>query len=362
MLNRNNNKLNKLLRYLSTFCFVTASGSSSALYDAYSENEHSYKTAPVAENVNCPSKSVENYQANQLLACVNNKQPFQRIDIRSGLLATNHSGNWRYGWSDNNAFRVIASVKDNQQKILNYSKQTNQYRAQIKAWKNTDIIPKWSGLHAITRYQTADDLYLASIRYDGNVTIKVKHQGRYATLARTKLTNGVKKYLDESGTLATEQWYKINFSAVGEKLTLSLDGIELLSVNNQLLTEGTIGIRTDHVEAYLDDWLLVDSEKSIPETAVQVFNEQFFPEEAINKDCFTHNGQCFQAQNNQGIWETASDNLWFGNSIEYQDKHAIHAIEVVKLEAVNGDIDFAPNIEKRLNGELKHDNKGYYQT
>ena len=60
------------------------------------------------------------------------------------------------------------------------------------------------------------------MRYDGNVTIKVKYQGSYTTLAQTKLINGVKTYLDEKGHLAAGQWYKINFSVVGKNAGIKL--------------------------------------------------------------------------------------------------------------------------------------------
>lgn len=319
---------------------MTASSSASALYDDPSESETSYQLLSASENLKQSDKNLANNQSNQLLACVNDKSPILRFDITSGCLATQFSGGWKYGWSDNKTFRVIAVARDNLQQEIKYSKQTNQYRAQIKAWKNSNIIPDWSGLHAITRYQTADDLYIASIRYDGNVTIKVKFQGSYTTLAQTKLTNGVKNYLDESGHLATQQWYKINFSAIGEKLTLSLDGIELLSVNNKLLTDGKIAIRTDHVEAYLDDWLLVENEKVITE----ITNELVLSttKESHDQCCF-HNRQCFQAKNNQGVWETLS--------AEYQ-----------VIDPIIAKIDFVSVVTKIKNTELLIDKVAGYQT
>lgn len=253
MLNQKNFKFKKLFSYLSTFCFMTVSGSASAFYDAYPESEGPY-TSSTAENQPWLGENFESYQDAQLLECSNNKSSIQHFDITSGCLSTKSASDvangWRLGWTDDKVFRVVAIAKDSEGNKLKYSDQTNQYRAKIKAWKNQSNIPLWSGLHAFTRFQTSDDLYVASVRYDGNVTIKVKYQGSYTTLGQTTLSNGVKTYLDENGHLATGQWYKIKFSAIGSVLTLSLDGIELLSVNNDLLSEGTIGIRTDYVQTY----------------------------------------------------------------------------------------------------------------
>jgi len=317
------NRFTKLLRYLSTFCFVTASGSTSAL--------------PPVSKVSPSDKNIESEKSNHLVEYANEKLSIQRFDITSGYLTTKPSSSWKYGWSNDNAFRVIASQKDNRQQDIKYTNQTNQYRAQIKGWKNTNaIIPEWSGLHAITRYQTADDLYVASIRYDGNVTIKVKYQGNYATLAQKKLTNGVKKYLDENGHLATEQWYKINFSAVGEQLTLSLDGIELLSVHNELLAEGTIGIRTDHVETYLDDWLLVEGESAIHNPVIMGKNKFLLSKTKVHddNDLFNH-GQCLQAQNNKGVWETSNESPWLLDCVEHQKQTSIFPIKLTSTGAPN---------------------------
>jgi len=347
MLNNKRFKLKKLFSYLSTFCFVTASGSAAAFYDAYPESEGPYTTAPASENLPWLGEDFERYQETQLLECSNNKSPIQHFDITSGCLSAKASGSWKQGMTDDKVFRVVAIAKDELQQEIKYTDQTNQYRAKINSWKKNTTIPVWAGLHAFARYQTSDDLYVASIRYDGNVTIKVKYQGSYTTLAQKKLANGVKTYLDENGRLMTSQWYRINFSAIGTKLTLSLDGIELLSVNNSLLSEGTIGIRTDYVETYLDDWQLLESEGGgiqppvtpsitplpTPPPVIEEPNpvSEFIPgkSKVNNGDTISYNGQCYQAKNNPGVWETPSKNSWFWGSVSCPGTPAITPVPII---------------------------------
>ena len=104
MLKHKKFKLKKLFSYLSTFCFVTASGSVSAFYDAYPESEGPYTTAPVSENLPWLGENFESYQDGQLLECSSNKSPVQHFDITSGCLTTKASGDWKYGWSDDKVF------------------------------------------------------------------------------------------------------------------------------------------------------------------------------------------------------------------------------------------------------------------
>lgn len=325
MINNKMYKFRKLFSYLSTVCFVTASGSACAFYDAYPKTEASCTPVPASENLFLSDAKLESYQEAQLLECVNHKLLPKHLDIASGYLSTKVSGNWTFGGADGKVFRIIASTMDSLQQEIKYTQQTNQYRAKIHRWKDNAIISLGAGLQAFTRYQNADNLYVASVRYDGYVTIKVKYKGNYKTLAKTKLNNNTKNYLDDNGHLATGQWYKISFSAFEEKLTLSLDGVELLSVNNNLLSEGTIGIRSDSVEAYLDDWLLLDSD--VAKVEAPAISQVFMRGKATprNSDNFTYNGECYQAQNSPGIWCASQKDTWFWNNVECAAMQGINA-------------------------------------
>ncbi|WP_158260167.1 hypothetical protein [Photobacterium sp. GB-27] len=321
-------KLKKIFSYIGTFCLITASNSATAFYDAYPESEGPYISGSASENFTWSGEDFSSYPNSQQLECSNNKSAIDHFDVTSGCLQSKSVDSGKLGWTNDKVFRVVAIGKDSNGNEIKYTDQTNQYRAYIKAWKNSGTIPAWSGLHAFARYQTSDDLYVGSIRYDGNVTIKVKYQGSYTTLAQTKLSNSVKNYLNTEGKLAAGQWYDIHFSVVGNKLTLALDGVELLSVNNDLLTEGTIGIRTDNLSAYLDDWQLLSSNSTVidpptdpeiptdPETPAQVV--EFIPgkTKAINGEIYSYDGQCYQAKNSPGSWEVPSNASWFWDAVE----------------------------------------------
>lgn len=324
---KNHFKLKKTFSFIGTFCLITISSFAAAFYDAYPESEGPYISGPASENLQWLGEDFSSYPDGQQLECSNNKSPIDHFDVTSGCLQSKYVDSWKLGWTDDKVFRVIAIGKDSNGSEIKYTDHTNQYRAYIKTWKNSASIPAWSGLHAFARYQTSDDLYVASIRYDGNVTIKVKYQGAYTTLAQTKLTNGAKNYLNTDGKLAAGQWYNINFSAVGNKLILTIDGTVLLSVNNDLLTEGTIGIRTDYLSAYLDDWQLLPSDSTVidpptepeiptdPETPVQII--EFIPGQTkvSNGDLYSYNNLCYQAKNSPGSWEIPSSSSWFWNVV-----------------------------------------------
>ncbi|PSV52249.1 hypothetical protein [Photobacterium sp. GB-1] len=375
-------KLKKIFSYIGTFCLITASNSATAFYDAYPESEGPYISGSASENFTWSGEDFSSYPNSQQLECSNNKSAIDHFDVTSGCLQSKSVDSGKLGWTNDKVFRVVAIGKDSNGNEIKYTDQTNQYTAYIKAWKNSGTIPAWSGLHAFARYQTSDDLYVGSIRYDGNVTIKVKYQGSYTTLAQTKLSNGVKNYLNTEGKLAAGQWYDIHFSVVGNKLTLALDGVELLSVNNDLLTEGTIGIRTDNLSAYLDDWQLLSSNSTVidpptdpeiptaPETPAQVV--EFIPgkTKAINGEIYSYDGQCYQAKNSPGSWEVPSNASWFWDAVECIDNPSPPTDPELPTEPVpptdplppTTAVEFIPGSTKVKNGDTVTYNNICYQA
>ncbi|GAD31622.1 putative chitinase domain protein [Photobacterium leiognathi lrivu.4.1] len=375
-------RVKNIFNYIGSLCLLTSSSSAAAFYDAYPESEGPYISGPASENLQWLGEDFSSYIDVQQLECSNNKNAIDHFDVTSGCLQAKYVDSWKLGWTDDKVFRVVAIGKDSNGSEIKYTDQTNQYRAFIKTWKNSGSIPAWSGLHAFARYQTSDDLYVGSIRYDGNVTIKVKYQGAYTTLAQTKLTNGVKNYLNTQGKLAAGQWYDIHFSVVGNKLTLALDGVELLSVNNDLLTEGTIGIRTDNLSAYLDDWQLLPSDSIVvdpptdpeiptdPETPAEVV--EFIPgkTKVINGDIYSYDGQCYQAKNSPGSWEVPSNASWFWTAVECVDNPSPPTDPELPTEPVpptdplppTTAVEFIPGSTKVNNGDTVTYNNICYQA
>lgn len=163
--------------------------------------------------------------------------------MTSGSLFAKYAGTWRRGWTTTHNFRVLA-VGSSSGKKIRWTDQVAQYRGYISKWHSTSAVFK--GLHVFARYQTENDLYAASLREDGMVTIKRKHCDKYTTLAQ-------KSY----GPVSTGKWYALRFSAVGNTLEFRVDGKVVLTAKDDVLSWGTTGIRTDYADVYIDDWKLV---------------------------------------------------------------------------------------------------------
>jgi hypothetical protein len=101
------------------------------------------------------------------------------------------------------------------------------------------------GFKAFARYRSEDDLYVASWRFDGVVQIQRKLCGEYTALAVDQ----------DFGPPSPDVWHSIRFDAVGEELSLYLDGDLVLTTTSGSLSWGTAGIRIDSADgAYIDDW------------------------------------------------------------------------------------------------------------
>ncbi len=101
------------------------------------------------------------------------------------------------------------------------------------------------GFKAFLRYRTEYDLYVASWREDGVVQIQKKQCGVYTAL----------KVNYHYGAPAAGKWHTIKFTAVGDKLSLWLDGNFAMSVTDSTFSWGTAGIRIDSFDgSYIDNW------------------------------------------------------------------------------------------------------------
>ena len=151
---------------------------------------------------------------------------------------------------------MVTISRDEQGQKIKWTDQSMSYNAFIKKnqWDRKDMLDH-SGLHIFLRYQTSDDLYVASVRYDGKVTIKEKVSGLYETLAVTELPSA---YLDRNGNLNSGHWINLKASAIGTKITLYVNGVDVLSADSGSLEWGTTGIRTDKAEVFFDDFAMID--------------------------------------------------------------------------------------------------------
>ena len=99
--------------------------------------------------------------------------------------------------------------------------------------------PAWSGVHLFARYNTENDLYVASLRKDGFVVIKKKIRGEYTTLATSK------------GELTLGKWYVLAFCVENAKLSFYIDGVLILETNDSTLSSGTSGVRFDYAAVHI---------------------------------------------------------------------------------------------------------------
>jgi len=208
-------------------------------------------------------ENFESYANNAVVEASTNMTMRTHLDVTSGTLYGKHvtgSSTYKRGWNTTYDFRVVANGFDGSGAKVKWTDASNEYRANVNAWhaqdQNGDPIPVWSGLHAFARYQNNNNLYVASLRYDGQVTIKRKVNGTYATLADGDIASS---YLDAAGHLKTGQWFTLKFSVFGSDLKFYIDGTLVLIASDSSLAYGTIGIRTDYANVYLDDWKLLPS-------------------------------------------------------------------------------------------------------
>jgi len=231
----------------------------SASYEAFPANEGPYISGPASTQLPWAGENFENNNLG-VLECSYASNAINHFDVTSGCISTveqtTTSGQLLRGWVDSSVFRVLAIGRNSAGKEIKWTEQSAQYNAYIDRWHNGGDIPNWSGLHVFARYRSSDDLYVASLRYDGKVTIKRKWKGVYTTLAQGVMNNKTKTYLDENGKLSTGQWYLLNFSVVDKKLKFYVDGVLVLETETGTFSWGTTGIRTDNTDVYIDDWKL----------------------------------------------------------------------------------------------------------
>lgn len=172
-----------------------------ASYEAFPSNEGPYVSGLASVMLPWAGENFENADLGRL-ECSYASNVIDHFDVTSGCLSTvkqtTTSGYLLRGWIDDSVFRVVAIGKDETDREIKWTEQTAKYKAYIDHWHKNGEIPNWSGLHVLARYRSSDDLYVASLRYDGKLTIKRKWKGDYTTLAQGVLNNKTKAYLDQN--------------------------------------------------------------------------------------------------------------------------------------------------------------------
>lgn len=223
-------------------------------HDAFPASEDEpYTILAASANDKWIGENFESFQNGDIIECSNDKQAQDHVDVTSGCLKARNGGpKIREGWTDDFIFRMVTISRDDQGHKIKWTDQSMSYSAFIKnnQWDRKDMTD-YSGLHVFLRYQTSDDLYVASVRYDGEVTIKEKVNGVYNTLARSNLPSA---YLDRNGNLDSGNWINVKGSVIGTEITLYVNDVEMLAAYSDKLKWGTTGIRTDKAEVFFNDF------------------------------------------------------------------------------------------------------------
>ena len=218
-------------------------GYDSGVWDPYPGNNESYPKGKPSTALPWAGENFESYADGALIEASSAKSMRAHLDVTSGSLYAKHVGAYHRGWTTTYNFRVLA-VGLSGGKRIRWTDQTASYRGYLWNWHSS--ASSTNGLHLFARYQTENDLYVASLRYDGLVTLKKKHCGAYTTLAQKSF-----------GTPALKTWYTLELSAVGTNLGLKINGVVVLTAQDSTFSWGTTGIRTDYADVYFDDWKLV---------------------------------------------------------------------------------------------------------
>jgi hypothetical protein len=190
--------------------------------------------------INFPKINFENYNEDEIITNSKNN-PNELLTATSGLLTCKYDKGIKYAFTNTYNYRMLLTQKINDNMIkVAYNNSKITIIAKIEKWH--DNAPDWSGIHLFSRYQTEDDLYVASYRIDGMITLKKKINGKYYTLC-SNLYNPIK--------LNTE--YLLSFEVKDNQLIYYINNNKVLYCNDDELQYGVCGIRCDYCDLYLDN-------------------------------------------------------------------------------------------------------------
>jgi len=182
--------------------------------------------------------------------CASDKDRRSHLDVTAGCLeavAVSRYQRGRVHTTSDGYFRALALGHDDGGPLpVKWTDQAVEVRFFHRGRTGSTGYP---GFKVFARYRSEDDLYVASWRFDGVVQIQRKLCGEYTTLAIRR----------DLAPPSAEVWHRIRFEALGDRLTLWLDGTRRLETTSGTFSWGTGGIRIDSADGtYLDDWRVSD--------------------------------------------------------------------------------------------------------
>lgn len=171
------------------------------------------------------------------------------------------------GYHPQNIFRLVSRDKWKNLTQEAYFK-INKYNLSASSYRNQS-----NGLLFFNRYQDGDNLYYTGIRVDGFAVIKKKINGKYFTMAYSRIISGNYDRKKNPNLLPAKVWIGIksevrteNDGTVSIKIFLDREkngNWELIAnvIDNgkkyggkAFLDEGYVGIRTDFMDIEFDDY------------------------------------------------------------------------------------------------------------
>ena len=190
------------------------------------------------------NEDFRDYTMPAMVECSNNKGTRSHLDVTAGCLNAITGTRGQIVSTDGGAFRTLALgyTQADPAHAIRWTDQSIEYSFFYTATSGAGVLP---GFKAFARYNTEDDLYVASWRTDGVAQIQKKQCGVYTAL----------KVLKTFGAPAPNTWHRMRLDAIGNTLELYLDGVKVITVTDNAFASGTMGIRTDAMTgALIDDW------------------------------------------------------------------------------------------------------------
>lgn len=208
------------------------------VYDHYPGRSSQYPKGSPSE-FHFPKVDFKEFSNGQVIAKSSAKDPQAPLIVTSGVLSCDQYKGAKTGFTSTYNFRMLLNSMDSSMKRVGYTDLSMSYITSIANWHSSP--PSWGGMHVFLRYQTSNDLYVASLRYDGKVTIKKKVNGTYTTLK-----------VGEFGQPKAGETFHLNFKAEGNLLTFYVNEEMVLQTTDNSLSWGTTGIRMDYSDQFID--------------------------------------------------------------------------------------------------------------
>jgi len=120
-------------------------------------------------------------------------------------------------------------------------------------WNEPVLGEGWSGIHGYLRYRDDNHHLLLSLRRDGFVSIKARVCDEHETLLQREL-----------GPVEQGRWYHLVFRADGDRFSMAVDGVQVVTVVDDRYPHGTFGLRADYHSIDFANWRQDDSPPPVP--------------------------------------------------------------------------------------------------